>query len=220
MKKGLTEIVFVLDKSGSMTNLVEDTIGGFNSFIDQQRKVEGEANISLFLFDHNYYRKFVSIPLERAYHIGRETYSPGGMTALIDGVGRAIDEMGNEFSLRPEEEKPENVIFCITTDGLENSSKEYSKKQIAERIKHQEDKYNWRFVFFGANIDSFAEAGSIGVSRDLSSNYDHSPIGVSASYMAFSNMTEDLRKTGSFRKTASETYDEVLEEEKKKEENK
>jgi hypothetical protein len=213
MKKGLTEIIFVLDKSGSMSNFTEDTIGGFNSFIDDQRGKEGEANISLFLFNQEYKNVFKRVPINMVSHIGKETYSPSGTTALLDAVGFAIDEMGRVYASLNENERPENVIFCITTDGLENSSKEFNKKNIADKIKHQENNYGWNFVFFGANIDSFAEAGSIGVSSQATSNYDFTSKGTTALYSAMSFMTDELRNTGKLSKSVEEYYKKAKEEE-------
>jgi uncharacterized protein YegL len=200
----MTEIIFILDKSGSMSGLEEDTIGGFNSFLNEQKALKDEANVSLFLFNENLKESFVSRNIENVFIISKNDYRVGGTTALIDAVGAVIDKMGNIYSER--EKKPDNVIVCITTDGNENSSKEYTNKQIKEKIKHQEEKYNWKFMFFGANIDAFSAANSIGINFNNVVNYDYTSTGTTNIYTAFSSMVSDVRINGTLEKSATEYY--------------
>jgi uncharacterized protein YegL len=161
-KQGLTEIMVVIDKSGSMYSRQMDVIGGFNNFLEEQKKIPGEANIRLTLFNHEYIVG-KSSPLSEAKNLDTKTYSPDGMTALLDAVGRTIDDAGKDFDSRPENQKPEKVIMVIMTDGQENSSKEYTKQQVKDKITEQQNRWNWQFIFLGANQDSFAEGGSLGI---------------------------------------------------------
>lgn len=199
----LTEVIFVIDKSGSMSKFKEDTIGGFNSFIDKQRDGEGDVNLTLVQFNHDYHPIFESKKINEIEYLTEQSYIPEGTTALLDAVGRTIDDIGKVFDKR--EGKPENVIFCITTDGLENSSSDYTKDMIKEKVEHQTNNYGWNFIFFGANIDSFAEADSIGVHN--TTNYDFTSKGTRALYSTLSTMTDDLRTTGELHYTTAEYYD-------------
>lgn len=205
MKGKPTEVVFVLDKSGSMTDFVDDTIGGFNAFIEEQKKIEGQVNVSLFLFNHKFKTLFIEKPLNEINELTEEDYSVDGMTALLDATGKAINKMGNIFSGRDDENKPEHVIFCLTTDGQENSSKEFTKEKIRDMIEHQESKYNWQFNFFGANIDSFSEAKDLGISSSRTVNFDYTSAGTRSLYSAFSSTVSDVRKDGEA-KTSMEDY--------------
>lgn len=187
MKKDKVEVVAILDRSGSMQSLVDDTIGGFNQFIEKQKELDGECNITLVVFDDKYEEVYQNIPIDEVPELDRDVYFARGMTALIDAVGKTINEVGERLKNTPEDEKPEQVIFLVTTDGMENSSREFTNDQLKEMVKHQTEKYNWEFIFMGANIDSFSEGGSMGFSINTTSNYDASSIGTRSVYTAMSS---------------------------------
>ena len=172
MKKGLTEIVFILDKSGSMSGLESDTIGGYNAFLEKQKKVEGDAFVSTVLFNDTNEVVHDRVPIENIEPMTEKQYSVGGCTALLDAIGGAIHHIGNVHKYAREEDRPEKTIFVITTDGQENSSHEYSYEKIQKLVKHQQEKYSWEFVFLGANIDAIEEAGRLGIHRDRAVRYE------------------------------------------------
>jgi uncharacterized protein YegL len=163
MKKDLFELIVLLDESGSMGSVVTDTIGGFNTFLETHQKLPGEAKLTLVKFDTKYEIVHNGVDVRKALALNTETYTPGGMTALIDAVGRTIDEVGYRLANTIEEERPEKVIFMIITDGEENSSKEYTKEQVKEKTEHQTKNYQWEFIFLGADQDAWANARGIGV---------------------------------------------------------
>lgn len=172
MKEGLTEIVAILDKSGSMERLTKDTIGGYNAFIKEQQETPDDAILSTVLFStgneiilHN--RKNI----KNIKPITQKEYKASGGTALLDAMGRAIRHIGMVLSNTAEEERPSKVIFLIITDGEENSSSEYNFDKVKSMVEHQKNKYNWEFLFMGANIDAFSVAESIGISHDRAYNY-------------------------------------------------
>lgn len=165
MNRDLTEIIFLLDRSGSMAGLETDTIGGFNAFIEKQRQLEGETIVTAVLFDDRYEILWNGIDANKAILTDKEYYVRGS-TALLDAVGKTILDVGYRLSKTSEETRPGKVIFVITTDGLENSSREFSYEKVKELIKHQQEKYNWEFIFLGANIDAAKEAGNIGICKD------------------------------------------------------
>ena len=162
MNRDLTEIIFLLDRSGSMAGLETDTIGGFNAFIEKQRQLEGETIVTAVLFDDRYEILWNGIDANKAILTDKEYYVRGS-TALLDAVGKTILDVGYRLSKTSEETRPGKVIFVITTDGMENSSKEFTYEKVKELIKHQQEKYNWEFIFLGANIDAAKEAGNIGI---------------------------------------------------------
>ena len=182
MRENLTEMVFVLDRSGSMISLTADTIGGFNELIEKQKKIEGDAYVTTVLFDHEYELLHDHVALgEVAPLTDREYFARGG-TALLDAVGRTINTVGARLAATPEEERPAHVVFVITTDGMENASCEYTAKQVREMVEHQQRKYSWQFVFLGANMDAVAEAGKLGISASHAANFAPSQRGVSMMY--------------------------------------
>ena len=187
MKKNLTEMVFILDRSGSMRHLAEDTIGGFNSMIEQQKKEDNEAYITTVLFDHEYELLHDHVNIKDVEPITSDEYYARGMTALLDAVGRTICSIGSRLSNTPEEERPEKVIFVITTDGFENASQEFTKSKVKEMIEHQQDKYSWTFMFLGANMDAVGEAESLGVKAQFARTYTASDIGTQSLYSAVSD---------------------------------
>lgn len=196
MKKDLTEIIFVLDRSGSMSNLTEDTIGGFNSFIENQKKEAGEALVTTVLFDNKYEMLHDGVNIKDIKPLTNQEYYARGMTALLDAVGTAITDVGVRLNNTPEEERPSKVMMIIMTDGLENASKEYTKQQVKEMIERQTNTYSWQFIFLGANIDTVKEAESIGISSEFASDYGWSAQGVESTYQAINCMATEFRSTG------------------------
>ena len=194
MKNGLTEILCVIDKSGSMSSLVQDTIGGFNSFIEDQKKVVGEARVSLTLFDTNYDSLYMSTPIQRVTKLTERQYCPSGMTALLDAVGKTIDEAGKEFAKRDESERPEKVIMVIITDGEENSSREYKKDALKTLIEKQMKEWNWEFIYLGANQDAFAEAGGLCISN--AANFACNSASIGNTYSGISRSVVSYRAGG------------------------
>ncbi len=181
MGSNLTEIVFLLDRSGSMGGLESDTIGGFNAFIEKQRQMDGRIIVTTALFDHEYELLWNGISAENARLTDKEYYVRGA-TALLDAVGKTILDVGRRLSALPEEERPDKVIFVITTDGMENASREFTHKKVKELLKHQQERYNWEFIFLGANIDAVKEAGNIGIRRGDAFDFRASPKGVAAMF--------------------------------------
>ena len=155
-----------------MGHLTGDTIGAYNAYLDEQKKFDGETKITTVLFDDRYEMLFNGVSVDDAY-LDHEKYYVRGMTALYDAVGKTILDVGHRLSKTDESERPEKVIFIITTDGYENASKEFTQRKVKEMIEHQTKKYSWEFLFFGANIDTEVVADEIGVSRDMS--YDFAP---------------------------------------------
>lgn len=163
MKDNRTEIIFLVDKSGSMYKLKDDTIGGYNSFINDQKKDDGETFLTTVLFDTNFFTLHDHVNVHDAEPLTDNNYQPHGCTALLDAIGYTIDRVGERLASTPEDERPAHVIFVITTDGYENSSEHYSRERVKTMIQHQETKYSWNFLFIGAGIDAYTEADSIGI---------------------------------------------------------
>ncbi len=182
MKKGLTEMVFILDRSGSMGGLEKDTIGGYNSLIEKQKKEEGEALVSTVLFDHEQEVLLDREPLDKVKNMTEDEYYVRGCTALLDAIGGAIHHIGNIHKYAREEDVPEKTIFVITTDGLENASKRYSYRDVKKMIKRQEEKYGWEFLFLGANIDVAKESDRLGIRADRAVRYVNDSEGIELNY--------------------------------------
>ena len=195
MNTNRTEIIFLLDRSGSMGGLEGDTIGGFNSFIEKQIQHEGETILTAVLFDNMYEILWNGVNAQNAKLTNNE-YFVRGSTALLDAVGKTILDVGYRLSKTREDEKPGKVIFVITTDGLENASREFTYKKVKELIKHQQEKYNWEFIFLGANIDAEKEAGSIGISANNSYSFKASKAGVQDMYCMVSEAVSERRGRG------------------------
>ena len=180
MKKNLTELVFILDRSGSMAGLEKDTIGGFNAMIEKQRGEAGEAVISTVLF--NNYSEVIHdrLALDAIPKLTEKEYYVRGCTALLDAVGGAIHHIGNVHKYAREEDLPEKTLFVITTDGMENASRRYTYGKVKAQICRQKEKYGWEFLFLGANIDAAREAARFGITEDRAANYyaDHEGTGV------------------------------------------
>ena len=172
MKKNLTELVFILDRSGSMSGLERDTIGGFNSMIEKQKKQDGECIVSTILFDDESRVIHDRVSLDEIRPMTEDDYFVGGCTALIDAIGGAIHHIGNVHKYAREEDVPENTIFIITTDGQENASHKYTSEQVKKMIERQKEKYGWEFLFIGANIDAVETAARYGIDKDRAVNYN------------------------------------------------
>lgn len=181
MKTNLTEIIFLLDRSGSMSGLENDTIGGFNAFIKKQCQLEGEVSLTTVLFDDQYELLWNGVNANKV-KLTKKEYYVRGMTALLDAIGKTISEVDHRLSKTGENRKPDKVIFVITTDGMENASREFTYKKIKKRIKHQEEKHNWEFIFIGANIDAAKEADNMGIHVNNSFNFVASEAGVESMY--------------------------------------
>ena len=171
MKKNLTEIVFILDRSGSMAGLVEDTIGGFNAMIEKQKAEPGEAYVSTVLFSTASEVIHDRVDVRQIAPMTRKDYMPGGCTALLDAVGDAIHRIGCVHKYARAEDRPARTIFVITTDGMENASRRYNAAQVKAKIERQKEKYGWEFIFLGANIDAEETAERMGIRREFAANY-------------------------------------------------
>lgn len=184
MKKDLTELVFILDRSGSMCGLEQDTIGGFNGMLKKQRNQKGSAHVTTVLFDDQYRKLHDRCDLEQVTALTEEDYYVGGCTALLDALGRTIKEMAQAQKELPKEERAGKVIFVITTDGMENASRRYSREQIRKMIEKKQKKQGWEFLFLGANMDAIAEAGSLGIGADRSVTFCNDSQGIQTNYHA------------------------------------
>ena len=194
MRENLTEIVFILDRSGSMSGLESDTIGGFNSMIKKQQKEEGEAIVSTVLFDDETDVIHDRVSIGDVKKLTEEDYYVRGCTALLDAVGGAIHHIGNVHKYAKEEDRPAKTLFIITTDGLENSSRHYSFNDVKKLIKRQKEKYNWEFLFLGANIDAIEVAGNMGIGRDRAANYNYDEEGTALNYKVLEAAVTRVRK--------------------------
>ena len=193
MKKGLTELVFVLDRSGSMGGLESDTIGGFNSVLTKQKAEMGEANITTVLFDDKYELLHDRFNLHKIKPITEKEYYVRGTTALLDAIGKTIHKMGNIQKYAADDERAEKVMFVIITDGMENASVEYSYDQIKKMIKRQKKKYGWEFIFLGANFDAMETAGRFGIGKDRAANYHADSEGTMLNYEVISETVSMVR---------------------------
>ena len=189
----MTELVFILDRSGSMAGLEKDTIGGFNSLIEKQRKEPGAAVVSTVLFDNESEVIHDRLPLERILPMTDKEYYVRGCTALLDAVGGAIHHIGNVHKYAREEDRPEKTLFVITTDGMENASKRYDYETVRKMIERQKEKYGWEFLFLGANIDAAAEAGRFGIAPERAANYHCDEAGTALNYEVISDVVCAVR---------------------------
>ena len=197
MKKNLTELIFILDRSGSMSGLEKDTIGGFNSMLKKQKDEEGEAIVTTVLFDNRYELLHDRINIKGISPITDKEYFVRGTTALLDAVGRTIEKIENAQKHTLEEERASKVLFVITTDGMENSSKRYNYEKIRRMIKDKKKEFGWEFIFLGANIDAVSAAESIGISRDRATNYNSDSKGTKLNYEVISKTISSLRENAS-----------------------
>ena len=193
MKKNLTELVFILDKSGSMSGLEADTIGGFNAMIDKQRREAGEALVSTVLFDTDCTVVHDRVNLADVPKLTEREYCPGGCTALLDAFGGAIHHIGSVHKYAREEDVPERTLFVITTDGMENASRRYTSDQVKAMIQRQKAKYDWEFLFLGANIDAVETAGRYGIDPDRAVNYHADGEGTRLNYRVVGEAISSVR---------------------------
>lgn len=193
MKKGLTELVFIIDRSGSMRGLENDTIVGYNKMIDKQKEEPGEAYVSTVLFDDQTEVIHDRTEIGKVKPITSKEYFVRGCTALLDAVGGAIHHIGTVHKYAREEDRPEKTIFVITTDGMENSSRLYTYSRVKEMVERQQSRYGWEFIFLGANIDAIGEANRMGIRADCAANYKHDSQGTKISYDAVSKAVSSYR---------------------------
>ncbi|MBQ3008091.1 MAG: hypothetical protein IJD80_00755 [Oscillospiraceae bacterium] len=192
-KTNLTEIVFILDRSGSMSGLEKDTIGGFNSLIEKQKKEEGQAYISTVLFDGRSEVLHDRVPLDKISPMTDREYYVRGSTALLDAIGGAIHHIGNVHKYAREEDRPDRTLFIITTDGMENSSRVYSAEKVKAMIERRKKKFDWEFLFLGANIDAVGTASMFGIDRDMTVDYHSDEEGTALNYMVLNDAISHVR---------------------------
>ena len=196
MKKNLTELVFILDKSGSMAGLERDTIGGFNAMLEKQKAVSGECRITTVLFDHRYELLHDRIDIRAVQPITAKEYHVGGSTALLDAVGKTIHKIATAQKNTAEAFRAEKVMFVIITDGEENASREYTAKEVKEKIERQKSLYGWEFIFLGANIDAVETAGRFGIDAVRAANYVPDSLGTALNFRAVSETVSAFRACG------------------------
>ncbi len=189
----LSEIACIIDCSGSMQSIRSDAIGGFNAFLEEQKKHPGSARLTLILFDHEYERVHDAVDIKHVAPLSEATYTPRGTTALLDAIGRTIDDVGKRLAETTEEERPGTVIVAILTDGMENASSDYTRARVAEMIKHQQEKYGWEFVFLAANQDAIQEAQKLSISAKDAMNFAPTGGGVKVAYAKMSREVSDRR---------------------------
>ena len=192
MNKNLTEIVFLIDRSGSMGGLEKDTIGGYNAFLEKQKQVEGSIIVTTVLFDDKYELLWNGLDAEKVKLTSKE-YFVRGSTALLDAVGKTILDVGFRLSNVLEHQRPSKVIFVIITDGMENASREFTYNKVQELILHQQSKYDWEFIFLGANIDAAKEAGNIGISEDNAIHFEATEDGIEMVYSTVCEAVSEIR---------------------------
>lgn len=212
MKKNLTELVFILDRSGSMSGLESDTMGGYNSMIKKQKEEEeGDVNVTTILFDDQVERLDDRIPIQDIKPMTSKEYYVRGCTALLDAIGATISYMGNvQKNIKPDD-KAKKVLFIITTDGYENSSKEYSYDKVKKMIERQKKRYDWEFLFLGANIDAISTAEKFGISEEFATNYVPDKEGTKLNYeamnMAISNCRSEMTIDRSWKEKVEKDYE-------------
>lgn len=209
MKDNLTEIIFILDRSGSMSDMTQETIGGFNSLIEKHKKEKnGDIYITTVLFDNYYEILHEHVAIDDIAPLTDKDYFARGSTALMDAVGKTIDSVGERLSATKEEDRPSNIILVITTDGYENCSRIYSKSKVKKLIKQQKEKYNWKFLFLGADIDAAEEADAMGIGRECSIKTSRNTEGIRRQYNIISAVASKCiaRPTESFETLCEEAF--------------
>ena len=197
MNKNLTEIAYILDRSGSMCGMEEAAITGFNEFLQSQLDAPGDVNLSLLLFDNEFKLVHDRVPLQEVRQLDANTYVPRGSTALLDAIGRAIDALGRKIAKQPDDQHPGKVIIAIYTDGYENASEQYDLRKINKMITHQRGKYSWEFMFLAANEDAIATASQMGIARNMASVSEMSARGIRSGSRTFSRKARSIRKMAS-----------------------
>lgn len=222
MNTQLTELAFILDRSGSMNTLVGAAIEGYNHFLREQQALPGQARLTLILFDDEYLVPASSLPIAEVVPLDHTTYVPRNSTALLDALGRTIDELGARLAAMPEPERPGKVIVAVLTDGLENASVHFTWRDVAARIRHQTNVYQWEFLFLGANQDAIATAAQLHIAAANASSYQADAIGHFSSTAALARKMAAIRKTtagtatAADSKTAATPMQELAEEEDRK----
>ncbi|MBQ6481604.1 MAG: VWA domain-containing protein [Anaerolineaceae bacterium] len=196
MNNNLTEIVFILDRSGSMAGLEDDTIGGFNAMVEKQKKEPGEALLSAVLFSNTCEVLYDRADIQKVEPMSDRQYRVGGCTALLDAIGGAVHHIGNVHKYAREEDRPGKTIFIITTDGMENSSHQYTYDEVQRMVKHEQEKYGWEFLFLGANMDAISAARSFGIRADRAVRYKRDRAGTELNYRIVSETVTKLRRHG------------------------
>ena len=197
MKKGLTELVFIIDRSGSMAGLESDTIGGFNGLLEKQKKEDGEALVSVVLFDDNSEMLYDRVPVRNVESMTDKQYYVRGCTALLDAVGEAIRHTVTIHRYAREEDRPEKTLFIITTDGMENASRRYSYQDVRRMIEKEKEKYNWEFLFLGANMDAVEEASRFGIHASRAVTFENDSAGQQLNYATVAGIVSEARKASS-----------------------
>ena len=208
MKKNLTEIVFILDKSGSMAGLTSDTIGGFNSMLNKQKKEAGEAYVTTVLFNDNMEMVHDRVAIGDVKEMTENDYFACGCTALLDAVGETVDHISKIHKYARPEDVPEHTIFIITTDGMENASHKYSADKVRKMISKMQTKHNWEFIFLGANIDAVEAAANIGIRKEKAVQYCSDSVGTAVNYDCMAEAVTSIRKFGSLRPSWRKAADE------------
>ena len=193
MKNNITELVFILDKSGSMSGLESDTIGGFNSLIENQKKKDGKCYVTTVLFDTDFSKVHDRVELSEIRKMTADDYIPGGCTALLDAIGSTVKHIANIHRYARPEDVPEHTVFAIMTDGLENASRCFSREEIKRMISHEQEKYGWEFLFLGANIDSVETACSMGINPQKAANYHADAVGTQISWQSIGKAVGRVR---------------------------
>ena len=196
MNERLTEMVFILDRSGSMGGKEEDTIGGFNSLIEKQKREEGDCLVSVVLFDHEIEVLYDRVSVKDMPEMTEKQYYTRGCTALLDAMGGAIHHIGNVHKYAREEDRPAKTVFVITTDGLENASRKYTAEKVRSMVQHEQDKYGWEFLFLGANIDAVETARHYGLKEGHAVRFHNDKRGIDLNYSIVSETVTKIRKGG------------------------
>jgi len=197
-KSGIMEVVFILDRSGSMSGLEADTIGGFNSMLQKQKKESENVIWSTVLFDDRQEVIHSRVPIEKVEPLTEDSYYVRGCTALLDAIGRAVHHIGMCHKYLRAEDVPEKTLFIITTDGMENASREYSYRKVKEMIEFEKEQYGWEFMFLGANIDAVSVAGRMGISESRTSCYVNDSVGVSKNFASFGRVMAKMSRMEAF----------------------
>ena len=213
--ENLVEVVFILDRSGSMAGLEADTIGGFNATLEKQKKEKGEVLWSTVLFDNEHEVIHDRKPIENLKELTETEYYVRGCTALLDAIGRAIHHIGNVHKYARPEDVPAKTLFIITTDGMENASREYTYKKVRQMIERQQEEYGWEFIFLGANIDAVTEAGRLGIRESRAARFHNDDVGIRANYTMVTEAMSELRACGSIRESIMDSVKKDYEEREK-----
>lgn len=194
MKKNYHEIICIIDKSNSMNEIKREAIAGFNSFVNDQREYEGDTTLTLVFFNQEYQSMYERKNINEVPLLNMDSFVPKGATGLLDAIGKTVDTIGDKLYKAPEDERPEKVIVAILTDGLENASREYTQKEITKKIKEQQDKYSWEFVFLAANQDAFVSADHIGIKKEDAVNFKATSDGIKIAFEDLNRIVLEKRK--------------------------